>query len=149
MAAVLEIGDAVGTMAASSRHEQATSGNGAHTASASATANQQEYAAISSPRRSFTRSQTDDSRTLKAVDDPENEKQPLADIRIDDGLGGNEKEIEKQMQEPENTGSEFGPTSGGGASRTPAMERREKVQLFGLCFSLFLAGWDGAFVLRL
>lgn len=28
-------------------------------------------------------------------------------------------------------------------TRTPAMRRKEKWQLFSLCFTLFLAGWDG------
>ena len=81
----------------------------------------QQFEATRAARRSFIRSDTEGSRTMtdsEKIQSP-NEK----------NLGsGKVNEAEGEQATP---------------SRSAAMARKERWQLFSLCFSLFLAGWDG------
>ena len=74
-------------------------------------------------RHSFVRSNTDmeDSRTVIGLDGK--------GISTEKGAIDEERRQASEKQES--------------PSRTPAMIKKERWQLFSLCFSLFLAGWDG------
>ena len=81
----------------------------------------QQFETTRAARRSFIRSDTEGSRTIT---DSEKMQSP----NEKNSRGGKVTEAEGEQATP---------------SRSAAMARKERWQLFSLCFSLFLAGWDG------